>query len=497
MKNIILFLFIFIFNIQTAFSQTVYYTLAGGNQDAEGSQYTLERNIGFFENYIINDLGFHEDDIKILFGLGKSGLLDVIVEDPDFDLSKRMLADLFYTSRTPHKYVRPNQVRYLDSELSQNSFLSETEAIFKRQPQQYRFYYAGHGAYEDDYDHCYLALGKGENIPVQEFTKAIDRALENTEHSQFLFTQCHSGGFTLINFNEGDKSKGYSSQNRCAFCSTVPSRLSTGCASNPTFSEEYSKYFYKASTEYRKDYDYNEDGEISGYEAHQFAFFNLQSIDIPTTTSSEFLRQIDLDMDLKTVQYSNWDDIKPLLSKHEWAYIEKISNNYAPEVTKFNLPILTLMNFIQSSEEEYKEAKKAIEEGVYQDFNDLFNDIKTGARERFAFLRDTYGVVHDADNNNLPTKENIAVLKQYMYSHPNYKKALQALKAMYADGDKLYEIECKTAYLMRVSYIIKTRLLEKALYESGDEEAIKKYEQILECEKKPYFVKGPKDGNIS
>ena len=98
-------------------------------------------------------------------------------------------------------------------------------------------------------------------------------------------------------FNNGDPKQGLSPQRRVGFFATVHDKPASGCT--PEVYEanyvEYSSSFWPAFTgidrtgQRIKRPDYNGDGVISFAEAHAFTLLDSHTIDIPATTSGEFL----------------------------------------------------------------------------------------------------------------------------------------------------------------------------------------------------------------
>src|SRR4029079_4665947 len=85
--------------------------------------------------------------------------------------------------------------------------------------------------------------------------------------------------------------------NRCGFFATVHDRVAAGCTPDvdETTYVEYSTYFWEALAGHTRAGkpivapDYDGDGTVSFAEAHAYTVLNADTIDLPLTTSSEFL----------------------------------------------------------------------------------------------------------------------------------------------------------------------------------------------------------------
>jgi hypothetical protein len=110
--------------------------------------------------------------------------------------------------------------------------------------------------------------------------------------------QCYTGGFAHLIYDKADPANGLAKQNRCGFFATVHDREAAGCMPDvdETTYVEYSTYFWEALAGHTRAGkpiaapDYDGDGKVSFAEAHAYTVLNADTIDLPLTTSSEFLR---------------------------------------------------------------------------------------------------------------------------------------------------------------------------------------------------------------
>jgi hypothetical protein len=114
---------------------------------------------------------------------------------------------------------------------------------------------------------------------------------------------CYSGGFAEIAFEGADETRGASVAPRCGLFAGVWDRQTSGCDPDPDRrkQEGYSLHVFQALGGHDRDgkvlplseIDYDRDGAVGWLDAHTRARIASTSIDVPTTTSARFLRQVE------------------------------------------------------------------------------------------------------------------------------------------------------------------------------------------------------------
>jgi hypothetical protein len=118
-----------------------------------------------------------------------------------------------------------------------------------------------------------------------------------------LVASCYSGGFGDLAFAAADPAKGASRAPRCGLFAGPWDRQTSGCDPNPDrgAQEGYSVHVLHALLGQDRngkalppaEIDFNADGRIGLLEAHSRARIASSSIDVPTTTSERFLREVE------------------------------------------------------------------------------------------------------------------------------------------------------------------------------------------------------------
>lgn len=459
------------------------YILIGGNQAADASQVTLERNIIQFQKLIQKQFERNKGTLEVYFGNGTSGQFDIVESIPNYTTQQRVLDFTLNPNVAPGKFTRINKIENLKGPISDKTILGSLKKLDQLNASALRFYYAGHGEYENDLDHCTLVYTDEKFLTVQEFTKTLDR-LNPNKPIQFVFTQCHSGGFTMINFTAAEKTKPLSKANRCALCSTGPDEVSTGCSPNPGDKEEYSVYFHRAVSTYDKSYDYDKNGEITSYEAHYYALMNADTVDRPVTTSSELLRQ--LNYDWKKEYLLPVYDYK--LDAAEKLALETLSKKVKLDLATSEDPFNLLVDITKKTISEIEEKEKQLDE-LSNITNERYNSILSDAATRFSFLNHLLDLAEQDPPVTVTVSENNKRrLNRYLRRHTDYPPLIDLLEKTQQQNDEIVQLKIKKALHMRILYLLETKILELALYEAGNQEHIQKYEALLACEKQAFLV---------
>src|SRR5262249_52766196 len=139
-------------------------------------------------------------------------------------------------------------------------------------------------------------LWNDERLSVSELVRLLDGLPEGVSVVAVM-VQCYTGGFARMIYDHADPERGLTKQSRCGFFATVHDREAAGCT--PDVDEapyvEYSTYFWEALAGHSRTGkpitppDYDGDGKVSFAEAHAYTVLNADTIDLPLTTSSEFL----------------------------------------------------------------------------------------------------------------------------------------------------------------------------------------------------------------
>ncbi|MCP4170011.1 MAG: hypothetical protein GY758_04460 [Fuerstiella sp.] len=319
-----------------------FYLTIGGGSAPPGNQASLEKNVLFYQRLLHEqkrDLSRND----IYFADGRAAGDDLQVMDREsLPKANRLMAEFFGSQRNLGLLYRNHKIVGVRDDTTPASIRSWFTDVGPTMDSGDRLmlYVTAHGHSSNDRDSPHnttISLWNNKSIRVSEVVNLLD-TLPQGVRVVAVMVQCHAGGFARFIYNEGDSDKGLSSQHRCGFFATVHDRPAAGCT--PEINEatyvEYSTYFWEAIAGHTRAGkpidvpDYDNDGRISFAEAHAYTVLRADTIDLPITTSGEFLgieslfandRYPELLSDMAA-----WDSVLPLATPAERAILEGLSD---------------------------------------------------------------------------------------------------------------------------------------------------------------------------
>jgi hypothetical protein len=162
-------------------------------------------------------------------------------------------------------------------------------------------YFASHGDIGSEPARNVVSLWGGGALAADELATLLDDA---TRPMRLVIAACFSGGFAEMVFRGGYKKGGPAAADRCGLFSSTWDLEASGCDPDPDRKshESYGVYFLHALRGRdrhgkelpRADVDFDGDGKISLAEAHARVRIVSRGIEVPTTTSERWLREVAL-----------------------------------------------------------------------------------------------------------------------------------------------------------------------------------------------------------
>lgn len=289
-----------LFLVSGAAARDVFLTIGGGHS-RESNQASLEKNVLFYEQ-LLKEQNIPPAQRSVYFASGINSSKDVQAIDADtIPKANRLMAEFFGTERDLGLHYRASEVPGVRGastrENIQNWFVGVGRTL--KAGDRLILYVTAHGEKSDDDKNPYetsIMLWNDEKLTVSEFVALLDSLPEGVSVVAVM-VQCYTGGFARFIYDKADPENGLAKQNRCGFFATVHDRVAAGCTPDvdETTYVEYSTYFWEAlvgRTRSGKSIvgpDYDGDGNVSFAEAHAYTVLNADTIDLPLTSSSEFL----------------------------------------------------------------------------------------------------------------------------------------------------------------------------------------------------------------
>jgi hypothetical protein len=279
-------------SVPTAPDGEIRYIALGGGATPQYTEVSLEQDIEL-ASHVLKGPG-----VVLFSGGSESTSVRVLAPATLRDSLLRRLGELFDPRGNRDSRYRRTSLA------AQAATLENFEASFARAlhagPEPLLVYIASHGVQGEQPRDNHVELWGGEPLDAVRLA-----ALEGDAKRplRFVIASCYSGGFADLAFEHADPSLGPSHAPRCGLFAGTWDRLTSGCDPNPDrrTQEGYSIHVLHALRgEDRsgkalpiEQLDLDGDKRVSLLEAHTRARIASYSIDVPTTTSERYLRQVE------------------------------------------------------------------------------------------------------------------------------------------------------------------------------------------------------------
>ncbi|MCA9063469.1 MAG: hypothetical protein KDA96_10430 [Planctomycetaceae bacterium] len=318
-----------------------YFLTIGGGYSPSGNQASLERNVHFYQR-LLSQQQVEPASHTIFFADGDSPGRDLQVIDRDsLPRANQLMAEFFGSRRDLGLYYRNHEVDSVAGATTPDNIRRwfADHRTQMRAGDRLLLYVTSHGSASNDRNASHntaISLWNNKRFTVQELVALLD-TLPTEVQVTTVMVQCHAGGFARFIYRDADPKKGLSEQRRCGFFATVHDRPAAGCT--PEINEatyvEYSTYFWEAiggisrTGETIAIPDYDRNGVVTFDEAHAYTVLTSDTIDLPITTSGEFLGIESLFANEAHPELladdAAWSEILPLATPAEKAVLEGLS----------------------------------------------------------------------------------------------------------------------------------------------------------------------------
>lgn len=272
----------------------VRWIVAGGGPTPDHNQVQIEQDLALARD-LFRPLG---PGLTLFAGGEGSRAVQVLDPEPDGDALRSELGALL--APRPGRDARYRAASIVaDGAASAEAILAALEGALPDGDGPLTVYLAGHGVGgEQPRQSRMLTWGPGE-LGVEDVAAVLDE-IPGHRPVRFVVTTCYSGGFAELVFTGADPEQGAATTDRCGLFATAWDRTAGGCDPSPDRGahDGYGIHFLRAlrglDGEERpieaSRLDLDRDGTVSLLEAHTYARIESGSLDVPTTTSSWFLR---------------------------------------------------------------------------------------------------------------------------------------------------------------------------------------------------------------
>jgi hypothetical protein len=279
-------------NAPPAAAAEVRYIAVGGGATPEYTEVSLEQDIQL-ATQVLRGPG-----IVLFAGGSDSTSVRTLSAEPQASSLLRSLGELFDPRGGRDSRYRRTALTALPA--SSENFEKSFAQALRAGGEPLLVYVASHGLQGEHPRDNHVELWGGEPLDVVQLDKLEGAALRPV---RFVIASCYAGGFAELAFNHADASQGPTRAPRCGLFAGTWDRQTSGCDPNPDrrAQEGYSMHVLHAlRSEDRAGHalpleqlDLDGDGRVSLLEAHTRARIVSHSIDVPTTTSERYLREVE------------------------------------------------------------------------------------------------------------------------------------------------------------------------------------------------------------
>jgi len=461
--------------------------LIGGGYNLNGSQGQIELNVQWVQNVLkkagMPVITFFTDgddpapDVHYLHDNAKdaeSNAIDQLAEQLE------PIARLFENHLANQRRYRNHSIDDVSGSTSADALTTSINDILISNPDDPNlFVYNGHGSQSaSSTDKVTLELWNDTHITAADFHSLLSRS---KAANRFVFTQCYSGGFHRIAYENPEEGLKLASPTRCGFTAESAYRLAEGCSAsiNTDDYRDYTTYFFAALDGYDRngsilpvETDTNGDGHVSLREAHFYTIENAHSTDLPRSTSEDYLANWQ-------PWFLKWIAEKPALQNNEYAKLFRVlASRY--DITLSGNPAKAIRNRMQMLEKISGELS-AEQSGIFSELGDIQQELIYSAQSKWPSLANPY----TATFQSMSTSGEMIKAANWISEQPDYQKIVDLQDKVDNIEQLLLDNERDLTQLQKMLHLRNIAKLKRQIYVYGTAEQISDYEKLVACEDTP------------
>jgi len=450
--------------------------IIGGGYNLHASQGQIELNV----QYAKDTLEAKGLNVTTYFTDGDAPGNDVFIQHQEpIDATYDALSRVFGDHLNQNREYRSNNFSDISGGTQKDELLPNLQAHFSSATSPQWLIYNGHGKQSSSTpDKVTLELWNNTQLTASELHTELKA---NKQPLRYAFTQCYSGGFHSIAYEDSNTSLTPAKPQRCGFTAVSAYSLAEGCSAsiNTDDYRDYTTHFFAALSGYERngeiiihDPDEDKDGDVNPREAHLYTLLNAQSTDLSWSTSEDFL-------DRWEPWYLKWTPKVNALPNNEYSKLFRtlakktditLSQNSVSDIRKQLSNLENDYALTQSSR--YENLKKI--ESIRQEV------AKPIVREWPAIEAPFTTGFQQLSKKGILDKINTAI-----QSDTRYRELLEH-QAATADYDmKALSIQRKITQLEKLLHLRRIATLKDQLMQFGSRTDIAHYKAFVACEEMP------------
>ena len=472
--------------------------LIGGGYNPNGSQGQIELNVKWVQS-VLKKANL---PVTTFFTDGDDPNPDVHYLHQASDSTEPSTVDTLAAQLEPVARLFQNQVanqrRYRNHNIEdvQQGTVADTlaqaiEDILESNPDEPNLIvFNGHGRQsKNSVDKVTMELWNDTSMTATELHSILNTS---KAPNRFVFTQCYSGGFHRLAYENPEQGLTLSDTTRCGFTAESAYRLAEGCSAAVDTDDyrDYTTYFFAALDGYDRngkllpvETDTNGDGNVSLREAHFYTIENAHSTDLPRSTSEDYLAAWQ-------PWFLKWTTERPILQNNEYAKLFRtlagrhdipLAGNPAKAIRKN-------MQFYFNIADDLTTQQIDLQSSIANVQKTLIN----AAESKWPSLSKPYTAMFHAMS---ASGENIQVAN-WLREQPDYQKLVDLQNKDDAIMRTLLENERDLTQMHKMLHFRNIARLKRQIYEYGTPEQISDYEKLVACEDTPLsFSEQPHSDN--
>ncbi len=455
--------------------------IVGGGYQLSSSQGQIELNVKWAQE-VLKRSGLR---VHTFFTDGDDPAVDVHVASSGIDatIENEALTRVFSDMRSAWTHYHSNTVKDLSGGTQADQLLPAiTRILSDDSPGDLPplLVYNGHGGPSTNTaDNVTLKLWNKTQVTAKEMHTLLE---EDKTDLRFVLTQCYSGGFHRLAYENSSEGLALSSAQRCGFTAESSWRMSEGCSAsiNTEDYRDYTTFFFAALDGATRDgeplsspvKDYDADGLTSLRDAHLHTIENAHSTDLSRSTSEDYLSA-------SQPWLQRWLPPKNLVPDNEYGelYRTLLARHQIADDQSAAKTIRTQLN-------KY--------EGIGQSLKRKLNRIAYDAHVASMALRQqsiarwpALAAPYEDSYINLISSGELTQINQWLNEQADYTTLRELQLQIPSLTDSLLDAERNAVQMRKLLRLRKLARLKAELYDTGNQQHITDYERLVSCESMP------------
>jgi hypothetical protein len=326
-----------------------------------------------------------------------------------------------------------------------------------------------------------IALWNNTQMSVAELHSLLKNT---TTPTRFVMTQCQSGSFHRLAYENPAHGMTLAQNKRCGFTASSVYSDSEVCSEfvNNSDYRDYSTYFFAALDGYDRDGeilpldpDSNQDGKVTLREAHFYSMQEAHSIDLSRSSSEDFLQQWE-------PWFLKWTSANQNLPNNEYAKLFRTTAD-KHSVSLDNDTAKTIRNALNSLEQDIVSLQTQRDE-LEADIQQLQSKIITDASSRWPALLGPY----TASYQSLAASGELLVISEWISKQPTYVSVLKSQQDATLLDETMLDNQRQQTQMRKLLHFRELANLKEQLYQYASNDDIQSYESLVSCEDTPLKI---------